>query len=289
MKARKLNFKEELAVFDGSIQKVNNLSGLVSMLYQENSKLTKCCIKKQGEDIARFSIPYVLERASQPYKAYPGRKVISFHAYENNSLPSVEFFPLIQKRRSRRAYTAYSISLNELYHLFHFSYGITGEAAIKGAEGHWKYRAVPSGGALYPLELYVYLNCSALPKGIYHYRPDISALELVNENDFIVDLRKMLIAEPYVDLVKCSCVIFITSVMQRTLLKYGERGYRFIMYEVGFVSQQISLISEALGLSSCMIGSFVDDQVNDLLQADGVLETVQNVIVIGSAEKTESL
>lgn len=50
----------------------------------------------------------------------------------------------------------------------------------------------------------------------------------------------------------CSCLMFITSVFQRNMLKYGERGYRFLLQEVGVVQQNISLICEHLDLSSCI-------------------------------------
>ena len=30
-----------------------------------------------------------------------------------------------------------------------------------------------------------------------------------------------------------------------------------------------------------MIGSYIDDEMNEIIKADGVLETIQNVIVVG--------
>ena len=98
-------------------------------------------------------------------------------------------------------------------------------------------------------------------------------------------LRENLVAEPFVDLQHCSCVFFITSFFERVLIKYGDRGYRFILQEVGFLTQNISLLAEFLELGSCVLGSYVDDNINQILSADGTFETVQNVIVIGKTRR----
>ena len=100
-------------------------------------------------------------------------------------------------------------------------------------------------------------------------------------------LRENLVAEPFVDLQHCSCVFFITSFFERVLIKYGDRGYRFILQEVGFLTQNISLLAEFLELGSCVLGSYVDDNINQILSADGTFETVQNVIVIGKNKEVQ--
>ncbi|MCY1633350.1 SagB/ThcOx family dehydrogenase [Marinifilum sp. D737] len=282
------NYREVVNQIDGSFQNLRSIENLCALLYHENSKLSRFSLIKQGEEIGKFSNPYILKRAAQPYKCFPTSKTISLKDYENTFAFSKDIFEVIKNRRSGREYDDYPISVNELYQLLFYSYGITKERNIKGEDGIWSYRAVPSGGALYPLELYVYVNKGQLSKGFYHYRPDINILESLDEKDHLEDLRRIIYAEPNVDLQNCSCIILISSVVQRILMKYGERGYRFILQEVGFVSQNISLISEAIGLSSCMIGSFIDNELNKLIRADGVLESIQGVIVIGKNTKDET-
>lgn len=273
--------KDVITRIENSIQNPSNIAGLSAMLYQENSKLSKFAMIRQGENIGKFSNPYILQRASQPYKCFPTCEIIYMREYENTNSPDVNLFDIIRKRRSIRDYENYSISVNELYHLLQYSYGITSTQPIKGAEGTWSYRAVPSGGALYPLEVYVYINNSVLDKGMYHYRPDLNALEIIDKKDHMQVLRDCIVAEPFVNLPASSCVIFISSVSERVLLKYGERGYKFLLQEVGFVSQNISLICSAINLASCMIGSYIDNKVNELIKADGILETIQGIIIIG--------
>ena len=46
-------------------------------------------------------------------------------------------------------------------------------------------RVVPSGGALFPLELYgvIMQDVGRIKKGVYHYSPSSNALELISEED----------------------------------------------------------------------------------------------------------
>ena len=90
-----------------------------------------------------------------------------------------------------------------------------------------------------------------------------------------------------INIESCSCVIFITSVFQRNMIKYSERGYRFILQEVGEVSQNISLICESMNLSSCILGGYLDDSINALLDITSPMETIQSVIIIGKSKQHE--
>lgn len=81
---------------------------------------------------------------------------------------------------------------------------------------------------------------------------------------------------------KSACgIVFVTAIYQRTMLKYGDRGDRFILQEVGAMNQNMSLLCENLGLGSCIIGGYDDDKVNDFLGIDGATESIQSVMIIG--------
>jgi len=280
MKAMKVNFRKNISNLDKSLDNKSYINQSLSMFYHENSKFTRFELMKQGIRIERFSNPFVNKRASQPYKAHPTSKTFSIKEYEDTDFKA-DIFNTILSRRSRRTYRDYAISLNEIGKLLYFSYGITGKEKMNDEDHFWHFRAVPSGGGLYPLEIYMYLNNSVLPKGIYHYRPDISSIELIAEGEQMEVIKEIVYAEPIINITKCSCLVFITSVFGRNLIKYGDRGYRLILQEVGSLSQNMSLICEALHLASCMAGGYIDNKVNDLLMVDGTLETIQNIIVIG--------
>lgn len=52
--------------------------------------------------------------------------------------------------------------------------------------------------------------------------------------------------------------------------KYGPRGYRLALFDVGHVSQNLNLCATALGLEVCAIAGFVDEAINSVLGLDGL-------------------
>ena len=91
----------------------------------------------------------------------------------------------------------------------------------------------------------VALHCS-MSSGLYHYQVRDNALECLRQGDCTQLLLEMIQAEPYVDLASSSVVLFITGCVERQMIKYGERAYRFMQNEVGSVTQMVTLIAEAL-------------------------------------------
>ncbi|MEO1416767.1 MAG: SagB/ThcOx family dehydrogenase [Bacteroidota bacterium] len=261
-----------------------NFNHSVAMLFQENIKFNKFSQRKLGVNIGKFFTPYYTKRTSQPYKSYPGSKKISMEDYADLLPLEHNFFDLVSTRRSGREYdTSYKISLNEVYSLMHYSYGISMRSKIEGIEeeGHVGWRVVPSAGGLYPLEVYFVMLNSHLEEGLYHYLPNENAIECIDAGPYMDKLKEYLVTDPYIDLKSAGMVAIITSVNERTMLKYGDRGYRFILNEVGAVVNQLSLVSEALDFGSCVVGAFQDYKVEEMLNIDGVFESVQAVLTIG--------
>lgn len=247
-----------------------------ALTYHQNSKLYDLNRNVLRAQVQNFNNEFFHSRASQPYKIYPECEIISLNEFINKELPEVDLFKSIQNRRSIKEFCEHKITLEHIYLLLHYSYGISKINPIYGVnEGSWCYRNVPSGGALYPIELYVSVFNSELDPGLYHYRPDINALELIKKGSHYNDLK------PIIEVRNACCTIFMTSIYERSMVKYGERGYRFILLEAGFISQNLSLILEAIKLASCMFGGYKDEEINSYLNIDGISETVQNVLVIG--------
>jgi SagB-type dehydrogenase family enzyme len=59
--------------------------------------------------------------------------------------------------------------------------------------------------------------------------------------------------------------IVLTAIYERTTIKYGERGIRYVHMEAGHVCQNILLTSVSLGLGAVPIGAFDDSSVQKLL------------------------
>ena len=271
--------KKQYSDKDQSLYGSDRITDLLALLYQENSKLDKFTSRAQGEAIQYFQDPYITQRIIQPHKVYP--TPLKKYSQPVNIL-SAELLNALKSRRSTRAFDpSYKISLNELLTVFYYSYGIVHTSQIPTTDYFVNYRPVPSAGGLYPLELYVSLFRSSVEKGLYHFQEVDTSIELLKNGIHLQDLRGIINAEPYVAIGDACGVIFITSLIERVCMKYGERGYKFILQEVGYVSMAMSLLFEQLGLGSCLIGSYLDDQINEYLEIDGVYENIQAIIVFG--------
>ena len=80
-----------------------------------------------------------------------------------------------------------------------------------------------------------------------------------------------------------AAVLLLLAIFGRTRFKYGLRGYRFALLEAGHVIQNVALAGVALDLAVLPLGGFYDAQVDALVGADGVEESVVYGAVLGGA------
>ena len=142
-------------------------------------------------------------------------------------------------------------------------------------------RAVPSGGALYPLELYVAaLRVEGLEPGLYHFDPLRAGARGGRSGDSTAGDVAALSTYPEI-VVACAAVIFVAAVFGRTRFKYGLRGYRFALLEAGHVGQNVLLAATAFGLGAVPLGGFYDRLTDEFLGLDGVNESTLYTIAVG--------
>lgn len=193
------------------------------------------------------------------------------------ALGEVSLAEALATRRSERTFGERPITVVELATLLHAAYGVTRD--LPGTPQ--LLRTAPSGGALYPLELYVLPRRVAdLEPSLYHYDPLRHVLERVAPLPVIAgpDLS------PYGDLLERSAaVIAITAMFWRSRFKYGHRAYRFTLLEAGHVAQNALLAAAALGLAAVPLGGFYDRTVDALLGVDGLHEASLYLVPVGSA------
>ncbi len=161
-------------------------------------------------------------------------------------------------RRSIREYKNEPITLLQLSQILWAAQGITNT--------QHGFRAAPSAGATYPLEIYVVVKeggVEGLAAGIYHYDPYTHSLRLVRKGDFSNDLYEASLEQPWVR--DAAVNIVITAIYERTTGRYGERGVRYVHIEVGHAGQNIYLEATNLGLGTVAIGAFYDDEVRKIL------------------------
>ncbi len=163
----------------------------------------------------------------------------------------------LQQRRSIRSYATGPVTLEELSQLCWAAQGVTDRSS--------GYRAAPSAGATYPLELYAAVGeVEGLEAGLYRYDADEHVLQKVGSRDLRTDLhRAALRQQPVRD---APLVMVLTAVHERTARRYGERAERYVAMEAGHASQNIYLQATALGLGSVAIGAFDDGSLASVLR-----------------------
>ncbi len=143
-------------------------------------------------------------------------------------------------------------------------------------------RPYPSPGALYPSEIYI-LEHDNTSYSLKHFNAIQSKLHTLVKEISIDEISS------------CCCIgdkdlayntqgaILISSVWERTVVKYGFSGYRLALIEIGIIAQQLTLILTDLGVSTLHWTGFYDDKVGSLIKADSKTESVCHMIWYGGS------
>jgi SagB-type dehydrogenase family enzyme len=217
---------------------------------------------------------HFLDWESKPkmYKSYPNVKpIIQLPTPVFNEL---NFWEVLKNRKSLRNFSREPLDINELSSLI---FGITGITRIYP---QYAFRTVPSAGGLFPIESYIILNnVETIEPGIYHYNIKDHSIECLKTGDFRAEAMRGCLDQK---MVYDSAITFIwTAIIERSKWKYLQRCYRYIYMDVGHIGQNFYLTAEALGLAACTIGAIYDDELNNLLEIDGIQETAVYIGITG--------
>ncbi len=206
------------------------------------------------------------------FKKYTGARTVKLPPAEFKGLAVEE---AIRRRRSARKFSDRPLKLEELSQLLWAAQGVTGERFRK------LLRTAPSAGALYPFEVYVFVNnVEGLERGLYHYGVREHQLEQVKAGDFRAAVTEAGLDQ---DMLGAADATFaLAAVIDRIRFKYGERGWRYIFMESGHISQNIYLQAASMGLGSVAVGAFLDKKLNELLGLDGVNEAAIALHAVGT-------
>jgi SagB-type dehydrogenase family enzyme len=160
----------------------------------------------------------------------------------------------IKQRRTVRSFDDKPLTVAQLSQVLWAAQGTTDNRGLK--------RAAPSGGALYPADVYAVVGKNGvqeLAHGVYHYDPTRHSIAKILDSDArdkvaVASLRQMWMATAPV-------ILVLTVEYRRITIKYGERGKRYAMIEVGHIGQNIFLQCQALGLCAGIVGAFYDTEV----------------------------
>ncbi|MFA5841965.1 MAG: SagB/ThcOx family dehydrogenase [Candidatus Paceibacterota bacterium] len=167
----------------------------------------------------------------------------------------------IQLRESIREYLDKSVSLQQISNLLFWSAGFSGKKIEGGAK-----RSYPSGGAKYPIEIYIcVMKEGDIQRGVYHYDDLNHRLTrlLPVDTDKLTEniIGKDVFAQ------KCGIMILFSYRKSRSFGKYGSVAYKLALIESGTICQNMYLISPLVGLGCCALGG-VQKGVEELLCCD---------------------
>lgn len=217
-----------------------------------------------------------LDRTPLRFRTYPGSERWDLPGRDYDL--AVALGDVLQRRRSVRAFRLQSLGLPLLGRLLHASYGLRSAHEMEARRS--SDRSAPSAGALYPLELYVATQAvDGLPDGVYHYDTRAHQLELRRSGLVHAELASMTIGQEMIR--ESNVVVVMSAIFERTMWKYGQRGYRYIWLDAGHVGQNLCLCATALGLGAVAIGGFYDDEINALIRLPATEEEAIYLVCVG--------
>lgn len=210
--------------------------------------------------------------APLPYKLYRGLPSISLSAE----------VPLTLEGQRRPVKT----DLQELGHFLWYVFGLAQFsrsrldaepiAQAAGPPLQSARRFVPSGGGLYPSELYVYARAEEDSCGIYHYDAAHHRLVLLRKGNFDSFVTRVL--GNRCDASACFATVFVSTMYWKNFFKYDNFAYRLQGLDAGIVLGQLLEVAKRFGYEAGVHFQFLDRAVHHLLGVSDREESVYAVI-----------
>lgn len=190
-------------------------------------------------------------------------------------------FALMRRRRSLRRFLPRAIELQTLGDCLFCGNGIVGFTDDEDF-GHLPVAMTPSGGARNPFELYVYAqNVTGLEPGFYHYAALDHDLGLVRSGE--VDVPAMLGGQSWPG--RAAAIIILIAHFPRSMWKYHlAPGYRVVLMEAGFISQNIALAATEHGISAVPSGALKESLIESYLGTPPIEAGAVFTMSLGYAE-----
>lgn len=157
----------------------------------------------------------------------------------------------LKARRTHRSFQSRPLTLKQFSQILWGAYGVS-------AQKYGSFlKTAPSAGALYPLDIYGVVgqgSVETLAPGIYHFRPENHAVELIKQGDLRTEVARHALQQMW--MAKAPLMLVITGEYNRSSIKYGLRGATYTHIEAGHVGQNIFLQAEAIGLKAGIVGAF---------------------------------
>jgi SagB-type dehydrogenase family enzyme len=194
----------------------------------------------------------------------PGSTVTPLPAADTLTLGRMPLVEALAGRKSRRAFSADPLSLEELSFLLWATQGVR-----RRTPSH-TLRTVPSGGARHTFETYLYLaRVRDLDPGLYRYLPLDHALVLLRRGKSLAGRLNAALMRQLWD---AAAVFIWATVPYRMEWRYAAVSHKVIALDAGHVCQNLYLACQSIGCGTCALGAYDQQKLDAFIGVDGVDE-----------------
>lgn len=211
------------------------------------------------------------------FKKTGGAEVIALPRHEREE---DSFYQTLHARRTRRTFSAAPASLASVSKLLKTTWGVQGYVETESF-GPLPLKTSPSAGARHPIEVYLMaLRVKGLARGLYHYDPEVHALERISAGATGQQARDYCADQSHA--ADAAALFIMTAVFARTMWKYPHpRAYRVVLLDAGHLGQTFCLTATRMGLAPFSTAALADTLIERDLGVDGISESVIYLTGIG--------
>jgi SagB-type dehydrogenase family enzyme len=146
------------------------------------------------------------------------------------------------------------------------------------------FRANPSAGGLYPVELYVAVcDIENIPNGVYLFHPEKNSLVDQGQSAFWQSLNGVFQSDSLIE--ESSILLIYTGIFARSAWRYKERAYRRILLDAGHMAANTMMYCEQLQIPVQIVGGFKDDALEECLGLASHEEVPLVAVCLGAHEE----
>jgi len=212
----------------------------------------------------------------------PGATTVELVPADRLSVGMVPVREAIASRRSRRAFSPGSLTLEELSYLLWATQGIA------KLTPKWSLRTSPSAGARHPFETYLAVfHVDGVEPGLWRYQPIEHRLCRLDRpfNGMATELDAALFEQ----LFGCAVAFLWTVVPYRTEWRYHAVSHKVILLDAGHLCQNLYLAAESIGCGTCGLGAYDQRALDRFLGVDGVEEMAVYAAPVGRRKPGEKM
>lgn len=192
--------------------------------------------------------------------------------------PKADFFQCTSNRISRRKYSEEPMTIEELSFLLWCTQGVK-----KVIGGYWDYlkdgsgrnylRHVAAGGCIPAYETYIAVNnVEGIDSGVWRYLSLTHQLIHVKEvNELPARISSVFTnsCQNQSYTAKAGAIFFWACRPYYGEWRYKETAHKIMLIDLGHISHQLYLATEAIWCGCCAIGGYYQDKADELINVDG--------------------